>query len=49
MSSHEDLLARVYVFKDKADELAEKGHLVRAAENYGRAAEADRRWARTTS
>ena len=37
-----DTLARVLVFGKKADELADKGHLLRAAENYGRAAEAAR-------
>ena len=40
MSSN--ILARVYAFNEKAGELADKGHLLRAAENYGRAAEAAR-------
>ena len=35
-----DILARVNAFADKAEELAVKGHLLRAAENFGRAAEA---------
>ena len=35
-----DTFARVKVFEKKAFELAEKGHVLRAAENYGRAAEA---------
>ena len=35
-----DVLARVAGFFDKALELGGKGHLLRAAENYGRAAEA---------
>ena len=35
-----DIIARVNAFNDKADELAKKGHLLRAAENFGRAAEA---------
>ena len=37
-----DVLARVDAFYEKADELAVKGHLLRAAENFGRAAEAAR-------
>ena len=37
-----DVLARVEAFAGKADELARKGHLLRAAENFGRAAEAAR-------
>jgi len=41
MSSEGDL-ARVRTFFRKANELEEKGHLVRAAENYTRAAEAAR-------
>ena len=35
-----DVLARVAAFATKADELCEKGHIMRAAENFGRAAEA---------
>ena len=35
-----DVLARVNVFAAKAEGLFDKGHLLRAAENYGRAAEA---------
>ena len=37
-----DILARVEAFDTKADELCNKGHLLRAAENYGRGAEAAR-------
>ena len=37
-----DILARVHALSTKADKLREKGHIVRAAENYGRAAEAAR-------
>ena len=37
-----DTLTRVQAFSVKADELADKGHVLRAAENYGRAAEAAR-------
>ena len=37
-----DILAQVEPFAKKADELVDKGHLLRAAENYGRAAEAAR-------
>ena len=37
-----DVVARVQAFAKKANELCDKGHLVRAAENYGRAAEAAR-------
>ena len=37
-----DTLARMHALNKKADELADKGHLLRAAENYGRAAEAAR-------
>ena len=37
-----DALARVEAFAQKADKLFSKGHVVRAAENYGRAAEAAR-------
>ena len=37
-----DVITRVEAFFKKADELAEKGHLLRAAENFGRAAEAAR-------
>ena len=37
-----DILARVNVFDEKAQEQAAKGHLLRAAENFGRAAEAAR-------
>ena len=37
-----DTLARVEAFRIKADELADKGHILRAVENYGRAAEAAR-------
>ena len=37
-----DTLARVQAFSRKADELARKGHVLRAAENYGRSAEAAR-------
>ena len=35
-----DIIARVDALDKKADELREKGHLLRAAENFGRAAEA---------
>ena len=35
-----DVLARVEAFRTKAKALCEKGHLLRAAENFGRAAEA---------
>ena len=35
-----DVLARVEAFNAKADELGFKGHVLRAAENFGRAAEA---------
>jgi len=37
-----EVLARAQAFFGKADELLEKGHIVRAAENFGRAAEAAR-------
>ena len=37
-----DTLARMHAFYIKADELADKGHLLRAAENFSRAAEAAR-------
>ena len=37
-----DILARVEALSEKADGLFNKGHLMRAAENYGRAAEAAR-------
>ena len=37
-----DVIARVEAFAIKADELAHKGHLLRAAENFGRGAEAAR-------
>ena len=37
-----DVTALVLALSDKADELCDKGHLLRAAENYGRAAEAAR-------
>ena len=37
-----DVLSRVLALHNKADELARKGHLLRAAENYGCAAEAAR-------
>ena len=37
-----DIFARVHAFVKKADELADKGHVLRAAENYGRGAEAAR-------
>ena len=37
-----DVIARVDAFNKKAEELAEKGHLLRAAENFGRAAAAAR-------
>ena len=37
-----DVIARVEVFAVKADELVDKGHVIRAAEYYGRAAEAAR-------
>ena len=37
-----DVIARVQTLYEKAHELAEKGHLLRAAENYGRAAEVAR-------
>ena len=37
-----EVLARVQAFSKKADELADKGHILRAAENYGRGAEAAR-------
>ena len=37
-----DILKRVLPFAKKADELFGKGHLLRAAENFGRAAEAAR-------
>ena len=37
-----DILARVETFAAKAGELSDKGHLLRAEENYGRAAEAAR-------
>ena len=35
-----DILARAHALYAKAEELSNKGHLLRAAENYGRAAEA---------
>ena len=38
----EHLLARVYALETKADDLVKKGHLLRAAEYYSRAAEAAR-------
>ena len=37
-----DVLARVKTFSQKADDLFDKGYLLRAAENFGRAAEAAR-------
>ena len=37
-----DILARVETFEKKASELFDKGHILRAAENYGRAAAAAR-------
>ena len=37
-----DIIARVEAFSQKAVELSTKGHFLRAAENYGRAAEAAR-------
>ena len=37
-----DVLSRAKAFSAKASELCSKGHLLRAAENYGRAAEAAR-------
>ena len=37
-----DILARVDALADKAEELSEKGHLLRAAENFGRAVAAAR-------
>ena len=37
-----DVIARVLALEKKADELIYKGHVLRAAENYGRAAEAAR-------
>ena len=37
-----DVVARVYALYQKAEELADKGHLLRAAEIYGRAADAAR-------
>ena len=37
-----DVIARVEAFAEKATELCKKGHVLRAAENYGRAAEAAR-------
>ena len=37
-----DILARVGTIYQKAMELCKKGHMLRAAENYGRAAEAAR-------
>ena len=37
-----DILARIDAFAQKAYELCKKGHLLRAAENFGRAAEAAR-------
>ena len=37
-----DVIARVLALGNKADELADKGHLLRAAEYYGRGAEAAR-------
>ena len=37
-----DILARVHAFADKADDLSHKGHVLRAAENYGRAADSAR-------
>ena len=37
-----DVIALVLELYNKADELSDKGHLLRAAENYGRAAEAAR-------
>ena len=40
--SSSDIFARVETFAAKADELGRKGHLLRAAENSGRAAEAAR-------
>ena len=35
-----DVIARVHALDKKADELADKGHILRAAENFGRATEA---------
>lgn len=37
-----DILSRILTLHKKADELAHKGHVLRAAENYGRAADAAR-------
>ena len=37
-----DTLSRVVAFEIKANELCNKGHMLRASENYGRAAEAAR-------
>ena len=37
-----DIIARADAFSEKAEELADKGHLLRAAENFGLAAEAAR-------
>ena len=37
-----EVIARVLVFYRKATELADKGHMLRASENYGRAVEAAR-------
>ena len=37
-----DVVTRVLAFSKKADELADNGHILRAAENYGRAAETAR-------
>ena len=37
-----DALARVEAFSKKAEELSFKGHMMRASENFGRAAEAAR-------
>ena len=38
--SSSDVIARARMFYCRAEELADKGHLLRAAENYGRGAEA---------
>ena len=37
-----DVIARVEALAEKADELCKKGHLLRAGEDYGRAADAAR-------
>lgn len=42
MSSDDEVISRVLAFREKAQELERKGHLLRAAEYYGHAAEAAR-------